>query len=90
MDEPLDFFRLAPQYTLKGRAKDITCRTFVNNTDTDDLSVAAPELAAALTCPSTFVQFKAADGAGAHCESGARTLFHQIVFAWLDATLAAG
>jgi hypothetical protein len=26
----------------------------------------------------------AAEGAGDHCESGARTLFHARVFAWLD------
>jgi hypothetical protein len=57
--------------------------------EADDLSVLAPKLFDALICPKEFVRFATADGAGAHCESGARTLFHQRVFGWLDGVLAA-
>jgi len=31
-----------------------------------------------------IVTFTAAEGAGDHCESGARTLFHARMFSWLD------
>jgi hypothetical protein len=53
----------------------------------DDLSVNAPRLFEALTCPKNYVQFSAAEGGGEHCESGARTLFHQRAFDWLDRIL---
>jgi hypothetical protein len=39
----------------------------------------------ALTCEKEYVRFKAAEGAGDHCEAGARTLYHARSFGWLDA-----
>jgi pimeloyl-ACP methyl ester carboxylesterase len=87
---PLEFFRMAPQYSLKGIEHEIRCPTFVCNTDADDLGVNAPVFFDALTCPGKkLVTFRAADGAGEHCESGARTTFHQVAFDWLDEVLAA-
>jgi hypothetical protein len=89
LTDPLEFFRIAPQYSLKGIEHEIRCPTFVCNTDADDLGVSAPAFFDALTCPGRkYVQFKAADGAGEHCESGARTIFHQQAFDWLDETLS--
>ncbi|HEY7124735.1 MAG TPA: alpha/beta hydrolase [Ktedonobacterales bacterium] len=86
--DPLEFFSLARDYTLKGREQMIQCPTFVCTAEDDDLSAKAPLLYNALTCPKKFVLFKRADGAGAHCEMAARTLFHQEAFDWLDAALA--
>jgi hypothetical protein len=63
-------------------------RAFVCCAEPDDLSVLAPKLFDALIFPKEFVRFATADGAGAHCETGARTLFHQRVFGWLDGVLA--
>ncbi len=89
LGSPLEYFRMAPQYSLKGIEHEIRCPTFVSNTDADDLGAGAPALFDALTCPGKrYVQFSAADGAGEHCESGARTVFHQQAFDWLDETLA--
>jgi Alpha/beta hydrolase family len=91
LTDPLEYFRMAPQYSLNGIEPEITCPTLVCSTDTDDLSRYAPRLFDALTCPGKkYVQFKAADGAGQHCEGGSRTLFHQEVFAWLDDISAPG
>jgi hypothetical protein len=59
----------------------------VCNADGDDISASAPELFATLTCPKELVTFTAAEGAGDHCEAGARTLYHARSFAWLDAIL---
>ena len=39
--------------------------------------------------PKSFQRFSAAEGAGAHCESGARAQFNQRIFDWLDDVLAA-
>lgn len=89
VNTPLDFFRLAPEYSLKGREASITCPTLVCTTDIDDLSAAAPVLYQALQCPKSLVEFKAADGAGDHCEGAARTAFHQAAFDWLATVLPA-
>ena len=37
--------------------------------------------------PSSYYQFTAAEGAGQHCESGARALFHARAFDWLGQVL---
>lgn len=89
VSDPIEFFRLAPEYTLKGREQLITCPTLVCAAEGDDLSARARRLLDALTCEKEYVEFRAADGAGEHCESGARTLFHQRAFDWLDAVLQA-
>ena len=89
LTDPLDYFRIAPRYSLRGIEHEIRCPTFVCSTDADALSVDARKLFDALTCPNKrFVEFKAADGAGEHCESGARTAFHREAFDWLDELLA--
>jgi pimeloyl-ACP methyl ester carboxylesterase len=87
LTDPLEYFRMASDYSMKGREDLIECPTFVCSAEGDDLSVNAPRLFEALRCPKEYVQFKAADGGGEHCESGARTLFHQRVFTWLDTIL---
>jgi pimeloyl-ACP methyl ester carboxylesterase len=87
LTDPLEYFRMAPDYSLKGRENLIQCPTLVCSAEGDDLSVNAPRLFDALTCPKEFVQFRTADGGGEHCESGARTLFHQAAFDWLDRVL---
>ena len=56
----------------------------------DDISASAPELVAALTGEKEYVHFTAAEGAGDHCEAGARTLYHARTFGWLDNVLRPG
>jgi alpha-beta hydrolase superfamily lysophospholipase len=85
--DPIEYLEMTREYTLKRHAARITCPTFVGNAEGDDISICAPQLYDALTCPKEFVTFTAADGAGDHCESGARTLYHARSFGWLDALL---
>ncbi|HVX19611.1 MAG TPA: alpha/beta fold hydrolase [Acidimicrobiales bacterium] len=87
LTDPLEFFRIAPDYSLEGREAEITCPTLVCGAEHDDLSANAPRLYDALTCEKSYVQFLAADGAGDHCESGARPLFNQTAFDWLDTVM---
>jgi pimeloyl-ACP methyl ester carboxylesterase len=89
LSDPLEFFRIAPQYSLKGIEDLIQCPTFVCSAEDDELSTDAGKLYDALTCPKRYHQFKSADGAGQHCESGARVLFHQHAFDWLGEVLNA-
>lgn len=84
---PLEYVEATKPYSLAGRAAEIRCPTFVCNGEHDDISASAPELVAELTCQHEFVTFTAAEGAGDHCESTARTLFHARAFDWLDSVL---
>lgn len=87
LNGPLEYFKIAPQYSLKGIEHLIQCPTFVSSAEDDDLSTDARRLYDALTCPKRYYQFRSAEGAGQHCESGARTLFHQHAFDWLGEVL---
>jgi hypothetical protein len=87
LSDPLEYLRIAPQYSLKGIEHLIQCPTFVCSAEDDDLSVDARKLCDALACPKQYLEFRSADGAGQQCESGARTLFHSRAFDWLDQVL---
>ena len=75
-------------YSLEGRAERIRCPTLVCSAENDDIGVTAQKLYDSLTCPKTFIAFTAVEGAGEHCEAGARSLFNQRAFDWLDVVLA--
>ena len=53
----------------------------------DDISDSAPQLVAALTGDHEYVHFRKIEGAGDHCETGARALYHAASFGWLERTL---
>jgi hypothetical protein len=87
VSDPIEYLRALREYSMKNRAELISCPTFVCNADGDDISTSAPRLFEALRSEKEFVRFKAADGAGDHCEAAARTLYHVVSFAWLDKVL---
>ena len=84
---PLEYILMTQDYSLRGRAGRISCPTFVCNAENDPIGATAPELVAALTVPHEFVTFTAADGAGDHCESGARLLYDARMYTWLAGVL---
>lgn len=88
VERPIDYLRLTAHYTLAGRVERIRCPTLIASAETDEIGATARKLHDLLTCPKDFQRFSAAEGAGAHCESGARALFNQRAFDWLDNTLA--
>jgi hypothetical protein len=71
-----------------GRAEQIRCPTLVCSAENDDIGVTARKLHGALTGDKAFIAFTAREGAGEHCEAGARSLFNQRIFDWLDQVLA--
>jgi dienelactone hydrolase len=87
---PIDFLRLTAQYTSVGRVERIKRPTLICRAEDDEIGATAEKLYDLLECPKAFLRFTAAEGAGAHCESGARLLFNQRVFDWLDEVLAQG
>ena len=87
LTDPVDYFRIAAQYTLKGREQNIECPTLFVTADGDDLSADIPALVARIPRIATHLRFNAEDGAADHCESGARALYHQRTFGWLAAVM---
>lgn len=80
---PLAYIESLRPFSLKQCAHEITCPTWVCNAEEDEIGASAPQLVAGLTCEKAFVSFTTADGAGDHCEQGARTLYHAKSFGWL-------
>lgn len=83
-----DYVRISPQYSVAALASEIRCPTLVTQAENDPVAAFAELLYDALTCPKRFLRFTEAEGAGDHCESLARSLFHQQAFDWLDEVLA--
>jgi hypothetical protein len=84
---PLDYVLASREYTLEGRADRISCPTLVCKAENDEIGITAPKLFDTLRSAKTMMHFTSTDGAGEHCEIGARTLFNQRMFDWLDAVL---
>jgi alpha-beta hydrolase superfamily lysophospholipase len=85
VDSPLAYFDVMKDYRLDGYAQTITCPTLVTHAEGDGIGASAPQTFAALTVPDKqLITFTAAEGAGDHCEAGARTLFDARAFGWLD------
>ena len=89
VDSPLAYLRSLKEFSLVGHAEQIRCPTLVCYAEDDDISASAPQLFEALHCPKRLVRFSRAEGAGDHCESGARLLFHARAFGWLERHLTA-
>jgi len=87
VDDPMAYFRLTQEYTLAGRVDRIRCPTLVCSAENDEIGASADQLYAGLTCEKTRLLFTAKEGAGDHCEAGARSLFNQRAFDWLDSVL---
>jgi pimeloyl-ACP methyl ester carboxylesterase len=84
---PIDYLRLTADYVTE-RPEAIRCPTVICSAENDEIGKTARDLYDRLTCHKIFLAFKASEGAGEHCESGARAWFNQRVLDWLDETLA--
>ena len=87
VSSPWDYVRVFAHYTLEGRADRIRCPTLVTEAENDRRRGGGKQLYETLTCPKAYILFTEAEGAGEHCEAGARSRFHQRAFDWLDETL---
>ncbi|MFG1464180.1 alpha/beta fold hydrolase [Xanthobacter sp. DSM 24535] len=85
---PWDYVQSIAAFTLEGRVQEIACPTMVCKAEGDQIGASAQSLFEHLACTKRLAVFKAQDGAGAHCESAARSLFNREMFDWLDTVLA--
>jgi hypothetical protein len=83
-----EYLDVARQYTNEAAIRSIRCPVFIAQEEGDPLAATAPDIYEALSVPKALVRFLAAEGAGDHCASMARSLFHQRMFDWLDGVLA--
>jgi hypothetical protein len=85
---PWEYFKIFQAYSLADIAKNIQCPTFVAEAENDRRRGGGKDLYNALRCPKEYVLFTASEGAGEHCEAGAREVFFQKMFGWLDPIMA--
>ncbi len=89
-DSFADLIRRVKDYTLDGIGHQITAPTLILDPEDDQFLKGQPQLVPkALTgAPTTLVTLTSAEGAGEHTHAGALGRAHQIIFDWLDTTLA--
>jgi pimeloyl-ACP methyl ester carboxylesterase len=87
VDSMYDLALKLREFTISGVSDRISCPTLITMSEGDPQSAQAKRLYSALRCPKDLVHFTAAEGAGGHCESLSRSLYHQRIFDWLDDTL---
>ncbi|MEV4613702.1 alpha/beta fold hydrolase [Kitasatospora sp. NPDC049258] len=91
VDTPRAFGAAYLDYHLRdGIASQIRCPALICDA-AEDLFFAgqAKQLYDDLTCPRTFLEFTAEEGADAHCQAGAQRLAMARIYDWLDDTLGA-
>ncbi|WP_026881644.1 alpha/beta hydrolase family protein [Clostridium akagii] len=86
---PSEFVIAAGKYLMKGIAENIKCPTLVIDTDEDGLvdSQAKP-LYDVLTCRKDYMLFIGKEGAGAHCQCGAKLIGNERIFSWIEDILS--
>lgn len=87
VDTVLDYVRATRAYTLEGYASRITCPVLITRGESDEVSASAHETFAEIIAPKDMITFTDAEGAGGHCELGARQLYLARAFGWLDRIL---
>jgi pimeloyl-ACP methyl ester carboxylesterase len=89
VDSLSEYLKISEDYSLKEVVGQIRCPTLLTWAESDPLSWNAELIYDRLRSQKELVRFYDAEGAGDHCETKARPLFHQRAFDWLDETLAA-
>ena len=83
-----DYVRSTLDYRISPYAKDLRCPVLITQAENDPTAEDAPKLYEGVGSQrKALVHFTSAEGAGGHCETTARRLYHQRVFDWLDETL---
>lgn len=86
---PSEFVRKTQRYQLNDVVGNIRAATLVLNAENDMFLKGQPQaLHDVLQAPKTLVTLTADEGAGEHCHMGALFRAHQVIFDWLDETLA--
>ncbi|KAK8101306.1 2-6-dihydropseudooxynicotine hydrolase, partial [Apiospora kogelbergensis] len=86
---PSEFLTKMRAYNLEGVVHNITAPVFVADAENDLFFPGqAPQLAKALGDKATYHMFRASEGAGEHCSTGASFLRNQVALDWLEEVLS--
>ncbi len=77
------YIKEAAKFTLSDHAGNIRCPTLVTQAEADPIAAFAPVFFEALSGPKHFVSFSKAEGADGHCQTAARSVYHQRAYDWL-------
>ena len=85
-----DYFVDMLRFEVSSAAANITCPALLTAAEGDPVAAGAPKLLDAISSDrKVLLNFTLAEGAAGHCEGGARRLFHQRCYDWLDKALGA-
>ena len=90
VDSLRDYLRSVEHFTMAGRTELIRCPTLMTLAEADPLAAGTQAFFDALRCPKELIHFRAADGAGDHCEMQNRSRLNRSVLDWLDGVLGCG
>ena len=89
VSSPAAWILKTADFTLEGITDGISCPLLVIQSEDDpNFPGQAQKLYDAVTCPKTYMLFTEEEGAQYHCQMGAKAIFSQKVFDWLDETFA--
>lgn len=74
----------AAKFSLSECVNNIQCPVLVTQTESDPTSAFAPDFFKALQHKKGMISFTAAEGAGGHCQTNARSIYHQRAYDWLS------
>jgi dipeptidyl aminopeptidase/acylaminoacyl peptidase len=82
---PSDLLRKTRPYSMKGVAEKITCPALIVDSESDTNKPGqAQKLYDALRSPKHFMLFTNEEGAGEHCQEGAKVISNERILNWLD------
>lgn len=90
VDTPAQVILKLKDFTMEDVAEKIQCPTLILEAEEDKISEGQAKLLYdALTCEKSFMLFTSEEGAGKHCEAGAKLLSNERIFTWIDERLSA-
>ena len=85
VNTPLELLNTWRSYNINDIVQNIKCPTLIADAENEPLSSGQAKLLyKSLTCRKDYILFLDKEGAGEHCEAGAKSLFHQRAFDWLE------
>ncbi len=85
---PVELLTMTRSYCLKDVVGNISCKMLVVDSEGETMTAGqSHKLFEALQCPKEFMLFLNKDGAGRHCQQGAKCLSNERIFNWIEDNL---
>ena len=85
---PVELIKMTRPYCLKDVVSNISCKMLVVDSEGESMTPGqSQKLYQALKCPKEFMLFLNKDGAGRHCQQGAKCISNERIFSWIENNL---